>query len=77
MTRTMAEAVGFIAFGLNVWGNWALTSKRSSGWWIRIGSNAAQLVYALAIRSPYLIVNAIVFGGINVVGAWRWKREAT
>lgn len=68
------EPIGFVAFVLNVAGNWLLTDKRSSGWSIRIVSNMAQLAYGLLVRSPYLVVNAVVFGGINVRGAVAWRR---
>lgn len=68
------EWVGFVACALNVWGNWALADKNARGWWIRIASNAAQLAYALFVWSPYLIVNAVTFGGINVHGIVKWRR---
>ncbi len=70
------EYVGFAAFGANVAGNWLLTSKKTSGWWIRIVSNVAQLAYGMLVASPYLIVNAVTFGVINVVGIVKWRKEA-
>lgn len=69
------EIVGFLAFGLNVWGNWALTKKSASGWWLRLACNAAQLTYASLIWSPSLLVSAATFAAINVVGLRRWARE--
>ena len=76
MTTPVYEAIGFVAFGLNVAGNWLLTSKSITGWQVRILSNIAQLAYALLILSPYLIVNSIVFLWINVCGLVRWKQDA-
>jgi hypothetical protein len=68
------EAVGFVAFAMNVYGNWLLTSKRMNGWWVRIACNAAQLVYACLIRSPSLAVSAVTFAAINIVGVAKWRR---
>lgn len=70
------EVAGFVAFGLNVWGNWLLTGQNASGWWIRIGSNVAQFAYAAMIRSPSLLLNASAFAGINIFGIVRWRRSA-
>jgi hypothetical protein len=68
------EWVGFLAFGLNLAGNWMLTAKDRRGWWIRIWSNVAQLAYALLVWSPYLVLNSVTFGGINVHGIIVWRR---
>ena len=70
------EYIGFVAFALNVAGNWLLTDKRPSGWAIRIASNVAQLAYAMCMGSQYLLLNSVMFGGINVRGWWKWKLEA-
>lgn len=52
-----------------------LTSKTISGWWMRIASNLAQLIYGVCVVSPYLIVNAVTFGFINLRGLIVWKKD--
>lgn len=74
MSFRWEEIVGLLAFALNVAGNLLLTNKKVGGWWIRIGSNVAQLAYAVLIVSPSLILNAATFAGINVFGIVKWKR---
>lgn len=73
MTMPWEEWIGFLAFALNVVGNWMLTNKRIGGWPVRFACNAAQLAYAILIKSPSLALSAVVFGGINVVGYVRWS----
>lgn len=68
------EAIGFIAVGLNIAGNWMLANKNARGWGIRLACNAAQLLYAVLIGSPSLTASAVTFAAINVHGAVKWKR---
>ena len=71
----VVEVVGYIALALNVWGNLALTKKSARGWLIRLACNAAWIVYSW----PYpemrpLLINHIIFAGINVYGWVKWQK---
>ena len=72
----MIEAVGFLAFVLNVVGNLLLAWKRMSGWLVRIASIVAWGIYAANITSWPMMANAVTFFGINCVGFYRWRRES-
>ena len=77
MTETdLVEAVGFLAFVLNVAGNVMLAWKNKIGWLVRIASIIAWGVYAVNIVSWPMMANAVTFFGINCVGFYRWSREA-
>lgn len=68
------ELVGYLAVGLNILGNLLLTSKSARGWYIRITSNVAQLIYALCIASWPITSNALIFMPINLLGLYRWHK---
>lgn len=68
------DAIGWIAFALNVWGNLALTRQSNRGHIIRLGSNACWLVYAPYTGAWALFGNHATFACINVIGWYRWRR---
>lgn len=76
MTRAemVSQAVGALAFVLNVWGNLELTKVGNRGHIIRLCANAVWLIYTPLVGAWALGVNHLVFAGINVLGYWRWKK---
>lgn len=71
---TIFDAVGWVAFALNVWGNLALTRQSNRGHVIRLCSNACWIVYAPFTGAWALLVNHCTFAVINCVGFVRWRR---
>lgn len=71
---TWKQAVGVVAFALNVWGNLELTKVGNRGHIIRLCSNAAWLIYSPLVGAWALFLNHMTFAGINVLGYKRWKR---
>lgn len=69
-----SQAIGIIAFILNVWGNLELTKVGNRGHIIRLCSNACWLVYSPLVGAWALLLNHATFAGINVLGYVRWKR---
>jgi hypothetical protein len=59
---------GWVAFALNVWGNWALTTKGLRGWIIRIACNLCWMPYGIYTRSWALLANHLLFIVINCHG---------
>lgn len=70
---TWKQAIGAVAFILNVWGNLSLTKVSNKGHIIRLGSNAAWLIYSPLVGAWALFLNHTVFAGINILGYKRWK----
>jgi len=70
----IGQAIGFLAFALNVWGNLALTKMGNRGHVIRLVANAVWIVYSITCGAWALTANHIVFAGINILGYTRWKR---
>lgn len=73
--RHVAEALGWLALALNLWGNLALANKSTRGWLVRLGSNAAWLVYSFFVFAWPLFVNHAAFAAVNVHGWRKWRRE--
>ena len=71
------EIVGWIALSLNIWGNLALTKKSSKGWLIRLACNFAWIVYSLAFSVWPLLINHIIFAGINIYGWKQWNNSSS
>lgn len=69
-----AQAIGALAFALNVWGNLELTKVGNRGHIIRLCSNACWLIYSPLIGAWALLANHATFAGINVLGFLRWRR---
>lgn len=69
-----SQAVGVLAFVLNVWGNLELTKVGNRGHIIRLCSNACWLVYSPLVGAWALMLNHMTFAGINVLGFVRWRR---
>ena len=69
------ETFGWLAMGLNVWGNLALTSYNRTGWIVRLVSNAAWIVYSIWAGAWPLLANHVVFAVINCIGWSRWSAE--
>jgi hypothetical protein len=68
------QAVGVVAFALNVWGNLELTKQGNRGHIIRLMSNACWLVYSPLVGAWALMANHATFAAINVLGFHRWKK---
>lgn len=71
----VTDVVGFVAFALNVVGNLMLARKSIYGWLVRLASITLWGVYALAITSGPVGLNAVVFFGINCYGWYKWRRD--
>lgn len=71
----VVEMIGWLALALNLWGNLALTSMSRSGWLIRLGSNAAWIVYSPGVGAWPLFANHLTFAVVNVVGWVRWSKK--
>lgn len=71
---TLFESIGWLAFGLNVWGNLELTTISNRGHVIRLCSNACWLIYAPSQGAWALFANHCTFACINVLGYYRWHR---
>lgn len=77
MTGTIGwQLLGWVALALNVWGNLALTSRGSAGWWIRLACNACWIPYAVYTGAWALLANHCLFAGINVYGWNKWRLSA-
>ena len=72
--HVLAQIIGWIAFGLNVWGNLELTRVGNRGHIIRLCSNACWLIYSPFVGAWALFVNHLTFAFINCLGYYRWKR---
>lgn len=68
-------ALGWLAAGLNIWGNIALTSKGLRGWIIRIACNLCWMPYGIYTGAWALCANHLLFIGINSYGWWKWRRD--
>lgn len=78
MPNEVKQAIGVVAFALNVWGNLELTKQTNRGHVIRLFSNACWLVYSPLVGAWALFLNHATFAGINVLGYYRWhKIQAT
>lgn len=73
MSSWLLESLGWVAFGLNLWGNLLLTKKGIRGWIIRLLCNACFIPYAIYTEAWALLVNHIAFAGINIYGWYRWS----
>ena len=71
---TWHQAIGALAFALNVWGNLELTKVGNRGHIIRLASNACWLIYSPLVGAWALMLNHAVFAGINLLGYQRWKK---
>lgn len=76
MNPLLVETIGFVAFVLNVYGNWLLAVKSERGWLVRIVSIVCWGVYAGKTQSLAMMTNAVTFFGINCYGFWKWRKEA-
>lgn len=68
------QAIGVLAFALNVWGNLELTKATNRGHIIRLFSNAVWIIYSPLVGAWALLLNHCTFAGINVLGYRRWHR---
>lgn len=73
--RIAIECLGLLGFATNVWANLLIARKSETGWIVRLFANVLWLVYGLWIFSVANILSSIVFGGINIYGLRRWRRE--
>ena len=72
---TIVDLIGVVGTILNIWGNLLIAHKTSFGWWVRIACNLVWILHgAYASNSP-VILNAVVFLGINCYGIWKWKKN--
>ena len=77
LAETSKQAIGALAFALNVWGNLELTKQTNRGHLIRLAINACWLVYSPLVGAWALMVNHATFAAINVLGFVRWRRIET
>ena len=73
----MIESLGWLALALNVWGSLALTKKSAIGWLIRLACNFSWIIYSSVFGVWPLLVNHILFAGINIYGWRQWTKEAS
>ncbi len=69
------SALGWVAAGLNVWGNLALTTKGVRGWIIRIACNLCWMPYGVYTAAWALCANHLLFIAINSYGWWKWTAD--
>ncbi len=74
MSEELKQAIGVIAFALNVWGNLELTKQGNRGHIIRLCANACWLVYSPLVGAWALMANHATFAAINVLGFYRWEK---
>jgi hypothetical protein len=74
LTEAVKQAIGGLAFVLNVWGNLELTKQTNRGHIIRLCSNACWLIYSPLVGAWALFLNHSTFAAINVLGFYRWKQ---
>ena len=74
MSDELLQAMGWLALGLNVWGNLALAKKGTVGWLIRLACNFAWVVYSFSFGVWPLLANHVLFAGINVYGWREWSK---
>jgi hypothetical protein len=72
---TVWSALGWVAAGLNICGNLALTTKGLRGWIIRIACNLCWLPYGIYTKAWALLANHLLFVAINAYGYWKWRRD--
>jgi nicotinamide riboside transporter PnuC len=69
------ELMGWLALILNIWGNFALTQKSIKGWLIRLACNVAFIIYSYAFGVWPLLVNHVIFAGVNIFGWLEWSKD--
>lgn len=70
----MVEAIGYLAFGLNVAGNLMLARMNAWGWVVRLVTNVAWVAYAVQIPGGGpMWMNHAAFFGINIYGFREWR----
>ena len=74
VSEEVKQAIGVVAFALNVWGNLELTKQTNRGHVIRLFSNACWLIYSPLVGAWALFLNHATFAGINVLGYYRWHK---
>ena len=67
------QALGWLAFALNVWGNLELTGKTRRGWLVRLVCNACWMPYSIMTDAWPLLANHLLFALINVHGWRKWS----
>ena len=72
---TFYESMGWVALALNVWGNIALAKKSIPGWLIRLACNVAFVIYSAAFSIWPLLINHIIFAGVNIYGWFEWTKN--
>ena len=77
MRTEYTQAIGALAFVLNVVGNLELTKQSNRGHVIRLASNACWLLYSPLVGAWALFANHATFAAINVLGFYRWKKLET
>lgn len=74
----MVEAVGYLAFALNVGGNLLLARRNIWGWVVRLATNVAWIFYAAQVPGGGpMWVNHLVFLGVNLYGFVLWRADRT
>lgn len=73
---TAKDIIGVLAFVLNVLGNLQLAYRSHYGWWTRLVAIVVWGVYAVVISNGPLLLNSLVFFGINSWGVWQWRKTS-
>lgn len=74
-SNPLVEVLGWLAFGLNVWGNLAIGNRSAKGFIVRLACNATWLVYSAATGAWPLFGNHAVFAAINIHCYRKWMKE--
>lgn len=69
------QALGWLALGLNVWGNLELTGKTTRGWIVRLACNVCWVPYSVVTGAWALLANHVLFAAINIYGWRKWTRH--
>ena len=70
----MVEAIGYLAFAMNVAGNLMLARLNAFGWLVRLATNIAWIVYAVQVPGGGpMWANHAAFFAINLYGWRRWQ----
>ena len=72
---SLADVIGILAFATNVWANLLIARKSEFGWIVRLAANVFWLMSGIWMNSVAIILNSVVFAGINIYGLRKWRRE--
>ncbi len=78
MSAWAVEAIGYLAFVMNVAGNLLLARKNAWGWLVRLATNVAWIAYAVQVPGGApMWANHGTFLAINIYGWLEWRKNRT